>query len=266
MPSRSPRRPAPLPSASSTRRRGAGEPPPGLFPTREDLLRLLAVLTIAAAAAAVCSRLNRRPEPFCDSLRAPDEYDYADDSCQPCPQNGRCVGGQLECVQGFKRYGASCVEDGLLSQTATKISELLHLRICDQHARALCGQPTKILFHKHDVSDIIDELFSKNPAGLTEDGIQLVKARVLESAQGFFETTFTSNKAEAFKCPELVAERHMPLTCQIRQWISRNVIFVTTICILHCSGYCGSFTGDVHYLIELSKYMSRCVKSLKIMP
>nr|TKV98786.1 hypothetical protein SEVIR_9G583400v2 [Setaria viridis] len=232
MPSRSPRRPAPLPSASSTRRRGAGEPPPGLFPTREDLLRLLAVLTIAAAAAAVCSRLNRRPEPFCDSLRAPDEYDYADDSCQPCPQNGRCVGGQLECVQGFKRYGASCVEDGLLSQTATKISELLHLRICDQHARALCGQPTKILFHKHDVSDIIDELFSKNPAGLTEDGIQLVKARVLESAQGFFETTFTSNKAEAFKCPELVAERHMPLTCQIRQWISRNVIFVTTICIL----------------------------------
>ncbi|CAM0150976.1 unnamed protein product [Urochloa decumbens] len=231
MPSRSPRRPGPNPSASSSsRRRGAAEPPPGLFPAREDLLRLLAVLTIAAAVAAACSRLNRRPEPFCDSLQAPD--DYADDSCQPCPQNGRCVDGQLECVQGFKRYGTSCIEDGLLSQTATKISELLQLKICDQHARALCGHHAKILFHKHEVSDTVDELLSKNPVGLTQDGIELVKARVLESAQGFFETTFTSNKAEAFKCPELVAERHMPLTCQVRQWISTNIIFVTTICIL----------------------------------
>ncbi|CAO2161219.1 unnamed protein product [Urochloa humidicola] len=231
MPSRSPRRPGPLPSASSTsRRRGAAEPPPGLFPAREDLLRLLAVLTIAVAVAAACSRLNRSPEPFCDSLQAPD--DYGDDSCQPCPQNGRCVDGQLECVQGFKRYGTSCVEDGLLSQTATKISELLQLKICDEHARALCGHHAKILFHKHDVSDMVDELLSKNRAGLTQDGIELVKARVLESAQGFFETVFTSNKDEAFKCPELVAERHMPLTCQVRQWISTNIIFVTTICIL----------------------------------
>ncbi|CAL4951843.1 unnamed protein product [Urochloa decumbens] len=195
MPSRSPRRPGPHPSASSSsRRRGAAEPPPGLFPAREDLLRLLAVLTIAAAVAAACSRLNRRPEPFCDShLQAPD--DYADDSCQPCPQNGRCVDGQLECIQGFKRYGTSCIEDGLLSQTATKISELLQLKICDQHARALCGHHAKILFPKHEVSDTVDELLSKNPAGLTQDGIELVKARVLESAQGFFETTFTSNKA-----------------------------------------------------------------------
>jgi hypothetical protein len=47
------------------------------------------------------------------------------DSCQPCPQNGRCVDGQLECVQGFKRYGGSCIEDGLLRQTAAKI--VLHL-------------------------------------------------------------------------------------------------------------------------------------------
>ncbi|KAG2544254.1 hypothetical protein PVAP13_9NG833900 [Panicum virgatum] len=262
MPSRSPRRPGPLPSASR-RRKGAAEPPPGLFPAREDLLRLLAVLAIASAAAAACSGLHRRPEPFCDSVQSPD--DYADDSCQPCPQNGRCVDGQLECVQGFKRYGGSCIEDGLLSQTAAKISELLQLRICDQHARTLCGQPAKILFQKHDVSDTVDQLLSKNPAGLTEDGIQLVKARVLDTAQGFFETSFTSNQAEAFKCPELVAECHMPLTCQVRHWISRNIIFVASFSILHCSGDCAPFTRDKHYQIELRKYMNRCVKPLKIM-
>ncbi|KAG2544260.1 hypothetical protein PVAP13_9NG833900 [Panicum virgatum] len=144
-------------------------------------------------------------------------------------------------------------------------SELLQLRICDQHARTLCGQPAKILFQKHDVSDTVDQLLSKNPAGLTEDGIQLVKARVLDTAQGFFETSFTSNQAEAFKCPELVAECHMPLTCQVRHWISRNIIFVASFSILHCSGDCAPFTRDKHYQIELRKYMNRCVKPLKIM-
>jgi hypothetical protein len=110
------------------------------------------------------------------------------DSCQPCPLNGRCVDGELECVQGFKRQDKACIEDGLLSQTANKIvmhfpclslslslsynkshaylltlyctrrlvpsplqikSELLQLWICNQHARALCGQPAEILVCFH---------------------------------------------------------------------------------------------------------------------
>ncbi|XP_062217157.1 uncharacterized protein LOC133917166 [Phragmites australis] len=79
---------------------------------------------------------------------------------------------------------------------------------------------------------MVDELLSKNSAGLSEDGIKLVKIRVLESAQGFFETTLTLNKVKGFQCPELVAELHMPLTCQIRQWIIRNIIFVMTFCSL----------------------------------
>jgi hypothetical protein len=166
------------------------------------------------------------------------------------------VDGLLECVQGFKRYGGSCIEDGLLSQTATKI--VLHLpslssflacncelmprlyrssflvlfstnqvRVATaEDLRSACScfmrpalqnlglstpqissiyywllRPHILLnsfpefqFQKHDVADTVDKLLSKNPAGLTEDGIELVKARVLDSAQGFFETTFTSNQ------------------------------------------------------------------------
>lgn len=46
----------------------AAEPLPGLFPAGiHDALRLLSVLAIAAAVAAACSVLNRRPAPFCDS-------------------------------------------------------------------------------------------------------------------------------------------------------------------------------------------------------
>ncbi|GJN29985.1 hypothetical protein PR202_gb18257 [Eleusine coracana subsp. coracana] len=125
----------PPPRPSSRRRRITGEPPPGLFPAGDDLLRLLFVLFIAAAVATLCSLLNRRPQPFCDFPQSLDATDYNDayakgsresrfpfaDSCEPCPHNGQCVDGELECIQGFKRYGRKCVEDGMLSQTANKI-------------------------------------------------------------------------------------------------------------------------------------------------
>ncbi|KAM0854384.1 hypothetical protein ACQ4PT_050461 [Festuca glaucescens] len=179
------------------------------------------------------------------------------DSCEPCPENGRCVDGKLECVRGFKKYGNRCVEDGLLTRTANKIAELLQRRVCDEHAQALCGQPGKISFKQLDISNMADELLSNDPAHLTADGIQVVKDRVLQSAHGFFETTSTDDEAEAFKCPDLVAELHRPLDCQVRQWIARNVVFVATFSILRCSGFYGAFTRDRHCQREPRRYMSR---------
>uniref|UniRef100_A0A453JBL5 Uncharacterized protein n=1 Tax=Aegilops tauschii subsp. strangulata TaxID=200361 RepID=A0A453JBL5_AEGTS len=156
------------------------------------------------------------------------------DSCEPCPENGRCVDGELRCVEGFKKRGRVCVEDGLLTHTANKISELLQHRICDEHAHALCGQGGKILFQQHDISSMADELLSKDAARLSDDGIKVVKERVLQSAHGFLETTSTYDKVQAFKCPELAAELHRPLSCQARQWVSSNIVFVMTFCVLVC--------------------------------
>ncbi|KAF0897395.1 hypothetical protein E2562_036783 [Oryza meyeriana var. granulata] len=227
-----------MPSRRSKPRWTLAEPPPGLFPARDDVLRLLAVLSIAAAAAAACSLLNRRPKPLCDSdsdgdfLSSAAYAAYSHDSCEPCPHHGRCVDGNLECVQGFKKYGKMCVEDGLVTPTANKISELLERRICDQHARALCGQPAKILFQEFDISNMADELLSKDFAGLSQDGVKVAKIRALESALGFFEKTLIYNGVEEFKCPELVAELYRPLTCQIQQWISRNIMFVIAFGVL----------------------------------
>ncbi|XP_047089169.1 uncharacterized protein LOC124701165 [Lolium rigidum] len=210
------------------------EPPPGLFPAGgEDLLRFLAVLAIAAGVAAACSLFNRRPNPnpnpLCDS-----DSPYADyDSCEPCPENGRCVDGKMmECVQGFKKYGNTCVEDGRLTRTANNIAELLHRRVCDDHARALCGHTGKISFKQLDISNMADELLSNHPARLTAAGIQVVKDRALQSVRAFLETTSTDNEAQAFKCPDLVAQLHRPLHCQVRQWIAGNVVFVVTFAIL----------------------------------
>uniref|UniRef100_A0A453JBU6 Uncharacterized protein n=1 Tax=Aegilops tauschii subsp. strangulata TaxID=200361 RepID=A0A453JBU6_AEGTS len=77
-----------------------------------------------------------------------------------------------------------------------------------------------------------DELLSKDAARLSDDGIKVVKERVLQSAHGFLETTSTYDKVQAFKCPELAAELHRPLSCQARQWVSSNIVFVMTFCVL----------------------------------
>uniref|UniRef100_A0ACD6ARC1 Uncharacterized protein n=1 Tax=Avena sativa TaxID=4498 RepID=A0ACD6ARC1_AVESA len=77
-----------------------------------------------------------------------------------------------------------------------------------------------------------DDLLSNHPARLTDDGIRVVKDRVLQSAHGFFETMSTDNGAQAFKCPDLVAELHRPLDCQVRQWVSRNAVSVMAFGIL----------------------------------
>jgi len=43
------------------------------------------------------------------------------DACEPCPSNGECNDGKLECLQGYQRHGNLCVEDGDISQSARKI-------------------------------------------------------------------------------------------------------------------------------------------------
>ncbi|GFZ16581.1 hypothetical protein Acr_25g0009900 [Actinidia rufa] len=47
------------------------EPPPDLFPSRSEFLRLVAVVAIAASIAVACNYvvtfLNSQPKPFCDS-------------------------------------------------------------------------------------------------------------------------------------------------------------------------------------------------------
>lgn len=69
-------------------------------------------------------------------------------------------------------------------------------------------------FQKHEVLDTVDHLLSKNPAGLNEDGIQLVKVRVLNSAQGFFETAFTSNKYAIYHATFIPYRKHtLDLDC-----------------------------------------------------
>ena len=40
------------------------------------------------------------------------------DDCEPCPSNGECYDGKLECLQGYRKHGKLCVEDGDINKSA----------------------------------------------------------------------------------------------------------------------------------------------------
>lgn len=210
------------------------EPPSGLFPSKKELLKLFAVVAIAASVAVACNYtagvLNRRPRPFCDSGDA--FQASVPDFCEPCPDNGQCSNGELECFHGYKKQGRICLEDGEINQTAKKLSEWVQQHVCDAYARVLCDEAGKIWFQESDILEVLDEHKSKESIGLKDDAFILAKHKVMEIVESSLETRAILNGNKEFKCPDLLAELHKPLYCCIRQWICGHVPLLVTISVL----------------------------------
>jgi len=43
------------------------------------------------------------------------------DSCEPCPRNGECNQGKLECAHGYRKHRNTCIEDGDVYERAKKL-------------------------------------------------------------------------------------------------------------------------------------------------
>ena len=64
------------------------------------------------------------------------------DLCEPCPRNGQCYEGKLECHRGYRRHGNLCIEDGDINQTANKLVGFKNL----VHSGILIFLDAKIIF------------------------------------------------------------------------------------------------------------------------
>ncbi|KAJ1693529.1 hypothetical protein LUZ63_010227 [Rhynchospora breviuscula] len=207
------------------------EPSASLFPSKGDLLRLVAVLAIAASVSAACHFiirfLNRRPKPFCDTvdLVSPDPL-YRHDFCDPCPANAHCHDGNFECVRGYQKHGKMCIEDGAINRRAKELSELLEQHICDAHARVLCGDTGNIWFQESDVERILDEEIAKRFSLMRVDGFEYAKHKAMERVESSMEIKDNINRTKEIKCPESLAELHKSASCLMRQWIYRNIKFL----------------------------------------
>lgn len=218
--------------AGKKRRKSKGSSPPArLFPSREEIPRLFAVVAIASSVVAACNYavvvLNRQPKPFCDT----DELSPfpLSDLCEPCPDNGLCSSGQLECLHGYKKQGRRCLEDGEINQTAKKLSDQLEHHVCDAYARALCDNDGKIWFQEEDIAKILNEYKSWGSTGLRDDTFIFVKQKVLGTIQSSLEKRAIIDGSKEYKCPDMLAERLKPLKCRVRQWVYRHAFHVTTV-------------------------------------
>ncbi|XP_078155965.1 man1-Src1p-carboxy-terminal domain protein [Carex rostrata] len=204
------------------------EPSTSLFPSKGELLRLVAVLAIAASVSATChfiiQFLNRRPKPFCDSvdLLPPDSL-YRQDFCEPCPTNAHCHDGKFECVRGYQKHGKMCIEDGVINRRAKELSELLEQYICDAHARVLCGEAGNIWFQEADVARTLDEQIAKRFSFLKDDDLEYAKLKSMERVESSLERRDNFNGIKEIKCPESLAVLHKSTSCLMRQWIHRNI-------------------------------------------
>ncbi|KAK9266858.1 hypothetical protein L1049_027117 [Liquidambar formosana] len=207
------------------------EPPPNFFPSKAEFLRLITVIAIASSVAMACnfvvSILNRQPKPFCDS-----DVDFPDslsDFCEPCPSNGECYQGKLECVHGYRKHGKSCVEDGDINDKAKKLSEWVQTRVCEAYAQLLCGGTGTVWVSEDEIwSDLDDHKLMEN-FGFDYSIYMHTKQRAMETISRLLETRMNFQGIKELKCPDLLAEHYKPFSCRIQQWLSKHALVLVPV-------------------------------------
>ncbi|OVA14826.1 Inner nuclear membrane protein MAN1 [Macleaya cordata] len=210
------------------------EPSPGFFPSKGEIIRLFGVLAIAVTVGMACNYittiLNRQPKPFCDSDGSPE--DFISDFCEPCPKNGECFNGNLECVRGYRKHGRSCVEDGEINQTAKELSKWVELRVCEAYVRSTCDKIGTVWVQESEILKELDKQELKEKFGLKSDSYMFTKQKAMETVESSLETRKGVHGIKELKCPDWLGERYKPLPCYIRQWVLKHAFFVVPVCSL----------------------------------
>ncbi|KAK9121541.1 hypothetical protein Syun_019158 [Stephania yunnanensis] len=225
-----PKTPNPNPSSSSPSSLGIlKEPSSALFPSKGELLRLLGALAIALAVAVSCKYavnfINRQPKPFCDS----NGEDSISDSCEPCPNNGECSKGHMNCLPGYKKSGRYCVEDGEINQTAKKLSEWIEHRVCEASVQFLCNGAGAVWMQEADLWKELDKQNLKEKLGLDNDSYVYAKQKAMGIADGILEIQKSSFGIKELKCPDWLSDKYKTFSCYIRQWIHHHALVLVSL-------------------------------------
>ncbi|GMJ16082.1 hypothetical protein like AT5G46560 [Hibiscus trionum] len=218
-------------SASQSSLSAIIEPPQSLFPSKGEFLRLIAVLAIASAVALSCNFVatffSSTSKPFCDTNLDP--IDSFSDACEPCPSNGECYEGKLECIYGYRRHGKLCIEDRDINETAKKLFEWVEAGLCEAYAQLMCYGTGTIWVRENDVWNDLDE--HKLMQNVRSDHTTYVytKRRAMETIAKLLETRINLHGLQEFKCPDAQAEYYKPVTCRIRELVSKHALIIVPV-------------------------------------
>lgn len=224
------------PSSSNSLLESLKEPPQNFFPSKDEFLRLVAVLAIATSVAVACNMfvttlITRQPKPFCDTHHS-HSPDSISDFCEPCPSNGECYQGKLECVRGYRKHGRLCVEDGDINETAKKLSKWIEIHLCEAQAQLLCDGIGAVWVREDDIWKELDGNDLMKNVVLDNDTFMYTKQRAMDAVGRLMETRAHPHRIKELKCPDLLAEHYKPVACRIRQWLSEHALIVFPVCAL----------------------------------
>ncbi|GAB2212138.1 hypothetical protein Droror1_Dr00025486 [Drosera rotundifolia] len=230
------RRPVPTTSSASSSSPSSSiaslllEPSPNFFPSASELLQLVAAIVVAVAVAVGChyavSSIGRGPRPFCDS-----DSEFHD-SCEPCPRNGQCYNGNLECAPGYRKYGRSCVQDGVINAAAEKISEWVENRLCQEYALFLCDGKGIVWVSEDKLNNDLDLVWERGTIGLDNTSYVYAREKALENINAMLDSRMNDRRIKELKCPDNLAEKYKKITCRFRQWLAKHALILTPVSAL----------------------------------
>ncbi|KAJ8754396.1 hypothetical protein K2173_002847 [Erythroxylum novogranatense] len=234
------------------------EPPQNLFPTKDGFFPLLAVVAIASSVAFTChliaGYMYPSTMPFCDTHS--DSLDSISEFCEPCPRNGECYQGKLECSQGYRKHGNICIEDGDIDERAKKLSEWVEDHICESYSQFLCYGKGTVWVPEKEIWNALGGHELMQNFGSDSWIYLLTKKKVTETIGRLMELKLNSLGNKELKCPDSLGEHYKPLTCHIRQWISKHAF----IALLFCSMVLGSIV--LLFKIQRRRNLSARVEQL----
>ncbi|XP_050264631.1 uncharacterized protein LOC126708752 isoform X3 [Quercus robur] len=247
------------PVSSNSLLKSIKEPSHNIFPSKDEFLRLVAVLAIASSVAVCCNifftLINRQPKPFCDSHNS-HSPDSISDFCEPCPSNGECNQGKLECVRGYRKHGKLCVEDGDINETAKKLLKWIEIHLCEAQAQFLCDGLGAVWVREDDIWKELDGHDLVKNVGLDDGTFLYTKQRAMDAVSRLLETRTDPHGIKELKCPDLLAEHYKPVAYRICQWLFEHALIVFPVSTLFIG--CTVLFWKVHQ----RQYMSSRVEEL----
>ncbi|KAL0324707.1 UNVERIFIED_CONTAM: hypothetical protein Scaly_2437800 [Sesamum calycinum] len=156
----------------------------------------------------------------------------ASDYCEPCPTNGICYDGKLECDHGYQKHGRLCLENGDVNIASKKLSKWVEVRLCEAYAQLLCSGTGKSWVSEDELQNYLDEYKMRDNHALGEAIYMPAKQRAIATISNLFDRRKDNQGVEEFKCTELLVNHYKPLSCAARQWIVENASLLLPACIL----------------------------------
>jgi hypothetical protein len=163
--------------------------------------------------------------------------------CQPCPVQGSCVGGHLQCNPGYRRVNNRCPEDQEVSLYAEHLASRAGAILRELAGRAECGEKVPIQLTYVELRDALAPRDQKDSQAATVDKANSYNRRRVRSCDRFDETKFMPafskaivllHGSDAYGVVQSTdgyraTQAQLPLSCAARRLVLRNWRYVCGI-------------------------------------